>query len=297
MSDRGGWGVLAALCLIGGAATASSDLPLPLPASSAVPGGVAVLTLGPPGPSGEPAPRVSYHGDRVMVLPQTDHWVAVIGIPLTAAPGQDSISIERAEATSATLPFEIAPKQYREQRLTVPPAQVDLSARDLARYQREHARLAAALATFAARAPASLRLRAPIPGIRSSSFGSRRVFNGEARAPHTGMDIAAPTGTPIRAAAAGSVIDTGNYFFDGNTVLIDHGQGLITLYCHLSVIGARVGEQVRAGQIIGKVGATGRVTGPHLHFGVALNRVFVDPAWFLPPPEHAGEPASGAHRD
>jgi murein DD-endopeptidase MepM/ murein hydrolase activator NlpD len=266
----------AVIAILTAVATAAASAPATdLPHSESVPGGVRIIALSGPHPA-------SFHQHRVMVISRAGKWLAVVGIPLDAAAGQGTLDVQDEAAHT----FPIGPKTYTVQRLTVAPSQVDLSPQDASRAAQERTRIHAAVATFSPAAPVSLALRQPVPGIRSSSFGLRRVFNGEARNPHTGMDIAAPTGTPIVAAADGTVVDTGHYFFNGNTVIIDHGQGLLTVYCHLSAIGVQIGAAVQRGQAIGKVGMTGRVTGPHLHFAVVLNQEFVDPALFLPPPRH-----------
>ena len=290
-----------------------SKATLPFPVSRAVPGGVAVVPLG----AARRAPKAIWNGIPVLVTGSSSGWFAVLGIPLHTL--QDRLVLEvqdtvpgatragnqastrdkgkardvETTAPAGKVPSEasstglrridvpIQPHQYAEQHLKVAPGQVTLSKEVLSRHLRERKQSARVMATWTEPVPASLQLHQPVPGVRSSSFGLRRFFNGQSRNPHGGMDIAAPVGTPVKAAAPGVVIDTGDYFFNGNTVWVDHGAGLLTMYCHLDRIRARVGQRVRTGDVIGTVGKTGRVTGPHLHWSVCLNRTMVDPALFL----------------
>ena len=250
-----------------------------LPKQRVSAGGIAMIGLG----VAAQTPRASFNGVPVLVVQDGAQWTAVVGIPLAAQPGHASLHVQRDAAPEASVSFAIRPFHYAEQRLKVAPGHVDLAAQDQTRYERERGHTAEVMATFTPEQPASLRLRLPASGRASSSFGLRRVFNGQARNPHSGMDIAAPHGAPVLAAASGVVIDTGDYFFNGNTIWLDHGSGLLTMYCHLSAIQVKVGEQVKAGSKIGQVGATGRATGAHLHWSVSLNRAMVDPALLLGP--------------
>lgn len=254
-----------------------------LPREARVPGGLALLDLG---TGDEPPGEVWFGAYRAPVVRGPEGWRAIVGIPLATAPGRH---VARLVTTlpgdpGRELPFDVEPKQYAEQQLKVEPRKVDPLPEDMKRIEAESARSERALATYSGDLEPTWRWSAPVPGRRSSSFGLRRVFNGQPRNPHSGMDIAAPTGTPIRAPAAGRVLDTGDFFFNGLTVFVDHGGGLVTMYCHLSRIDVQPGEVVAAGALLGLVGATGRVTGPHLHWGVAVNRAMVDPALLLADP-------------
>jgi len=250
-----------------------------LPKFSAVPGGVTVVKLG----AGSALPAARFMGNRVLVLGEESEWLAVVGIPLETSAGEKlALTIEHADRAPAVVRIAVGAKRYAIQRLTVKPGQVELSPEDLARYQLERVHLSDMRKTFTDTEPDALALMQPCEGARSNTFGQRRFFNGQSRNPHNGMDIPAPDGAPVVAAGESQVIDVGDYFFSGNTVILDHGRGFLTLYAHLSAVEVAPGDRVATGARIGRVGATGRVTGPHLHFSVYLNSVAVDPGLFLP---------------
>lgn len=263
------------LCLFAVGVSAQTTLKR-LPPSLLVPGGVAVV------PTAAQAAAAYYEGERVMLAQYEGAQYAIIGLALSAKPGMHTFTLETSDGTQETLGFRVAAKTYTEQRLTIKnQRQVNPNAEDMVRIRAESAEMNAAFSSWDETLTPTLTLSIPVDGVRSSSFGHRRFFNDQPRAPHSGMDIAAPEGTPIHAPAEGVVRSTGNYFFNGNTIILDHGHGLISLYCHMNTIDVEVGTQVSAGELIGRVGQTGRVTGPHLHWSVNLNNTRIDPAFFL----------------
>ncbi|WP_259756901.1 M23 family metallopeptidase [Pseudomonas sp. GCEP-101] len=243
-----------------------------------VPGGVAVVQLG----QDAAVPTATFQGKPVLVVREEGRdWIAIVGIPLTAKAGSQQIVVKQAGA-SRNLGFSVGSKHYKEQRIRLSNTrQVNPLPEDLKRINRELAEQTEAYRSFSPGTPSNLVLDKPVNGPLSSPFGLRRFFNGEERNPHSGLDFAVPAGTPIKTPAAGKVILIGNYFFNGNTVFVDHGQGFISMFCHMSKIDVKLGDQLARGDVVGRVGATGRATGPHMHWNVSLNDTRVDPAIFI----------------
>lgn len=252
-----------------------------LPTHAPVPGGVAVIDLG-PAAAGKPTAR--WNEQPLAVVADNGRWHALLGIPLDTLPAPLEITVTGPDGPRR-LSIAVGVKNYPEQRLTIKDRRkVEPDPADLARIEREKAHTDRIKQHFSATGPEATAFARPAAGRLSSRFGLRRIFNGQPRNPHSGLDFAAPAGAPVRAPAAGTVADAGDYFFNGQTVFIDHGQGLISAYMHLSRIAVRPGQRVAAGELIGAVGSTGRSTGAHLHWTVILNGTAVDPELFLAPP-------------
>lgn len=252
-----------------------------LPQASNVPGGVALVALGRTA-SNSNKPQAWLGDQAVLVTSNKKQWVAVVGLPLNIKPGSHALRVKIGEATK-TFTFKIKAKKYPEQHITIQDkGKVELSPEDEARAVREIAAIKQLKLHWRDDENTDMEFIIPAQGRLSGNFGLRRVFNGQPRSPHAGLDVAIPRGTPIMSSAAGTVLAVDDYFFNGKTIFVDHGNGLITLYCHLDQFDVQAGDAVSKGQQLGLSGMTGRSSGPHLHWSVILNGAMVNPALFIP---------------
>jgi murein DD-endopeptidase MepM/ murein hydrolase activator NlpD len=250
-----------------------------LPNAQAVPGGIAVVTLN---ASSEPRPTAHYRKHPVLITEHEGRWTALIGVPLDASTGEHHLGWKRPQQAEVQSRFQVVAKDYPEQHITIKDKRkVNPEKRDYDRIRKESERLGHARKIWRDTTFSDLELQLPVEGRRSSAFGLKRFYNEQPRKPHSGLDIAAAEGSPVVAPLGGVVILTGDLFFSGNTVFLDHGQGLLSSYAHLSKVLVSTGDHLSSGQMLGRVGQTGRATGPHLHWSVYLNQTRIDPALLL----------------
>ncbi len=249
-----------------------------LPEQLAVPGGIIKIAVA---KITQPMPKVFFYNNRTLVTANSTDWLAIVGIPLSAKVGEHQITIKTNTKTWQKK-FSITDKDYPAQYLTIKKKRMvtGFTAEDLVKINADKKIMTKAKKIWTEQA-IDAGFIAPVDGRLSSLFGLKRFFNDIPKRPHNGLDIAAPTGTPILAPASAKVINVGNFYFNGNTVFLDHGQGLLSAYLHMNEITVKPGQQIKQGQFLGTVGETGRVTGPHLHWIVYLNKVPVDPALFI----------------
>jgi murein DD-endopeptidase MepM/ murein hydrolase activator NlpD len=264
-------------------APAQAPFAVSLTARSMQPGEVVMFTIIAP----NSATRIdirAFDQDWPAYRAEGNTWQALLGIDLDRAPGTYPVVITAGSgSTSAhvTRTLAVVAKKFLTRTLTVDDAYVNPPDTVMARINEEAARLTKLWQTVTPERLWTTPFVPPVPDPANSAFGSRSVFNGEARSPHTGADFLSPAGEDVKAPSAGTVVLAENLYFSGNTVILDHGLGLYSQFAHFSEIGVKVGDRVEPGQIVGKVGATGRVTGPHLHWAIRLNGARVDPLSLL----------------
>lgn len=247
------------------------------------PGELVVLTLTVPAAAG--TPRVQAF-DRPLSPARIDPttWEVLVGIDLEAKPGTYAVAIEAGSGASVartTYSLVVAPKTFPTRKLTVDENFVNPPASAQERIARDSARLSD---VWQHPSPSQLWSGAfvrPVPNEANSAFGTRSVYNGQPRSPHSGADFLSPAGTPVKAPNSGEVVLADDLYFTGGTIVIDHGLGLFSLFAHLSEMEVHQGDHVKTADIIGRVGATGRVTGPHLHWMVRVGGARVDPLSLL----------------
>ena len=248
---------------------------------SSVPGGVGIVDLG---ESSDPRPQARYGSKNVLIIEQDGHWKGLVGLSLKTLPGNYIVSyqIEKDSSTYKEVSVKVKPKTYPEQRIKMKQKKyVSPDKKQLARINSEKKHMGKLFKIWR-HTDVSVDLSWPVDGPLSSPFGLRRFFNDQPRNPHSGIDIAAPEGTDIVMPSDGIIIDTGDYYFNGKTVFVDHGQGMISMFNHMRKIAVKTGDKLIRGDKIGEIGQTGRVTGPHLHWSLSLNEARVDPMLFLP---------------
>lgn len=282
MTGAARYAVFAALALHGLLGALFPTISFALPREARVPGGVALISLG--AADTQDKPRAWLDEQPVWVARKNQQWWAIVGIGLDALPGRRELRVA-TQTGERTVRFDVASKRYPEQRITLKDSsRVSLSPENEARALAEIARIQEIKRTWhdgPVVDEQAYRFILPTEGRRASQFGLRRFFNNEPRAPHNGMDLAVPRGTAVKASADGTVLAVDDYFFNGKTVFVDHGNGLITMVCHLDQIDVRADQAITRGDMLGRAGRTGRASGPHVHWSVVLNGVMVDPALFI----------------
>ena len=252
---------------------------LALAAFTANQGSAVQLTL--PNEPGSKSVEVIWQNKKIPAFHIHDGWTTIVGVDLDTKAGDHKadvvLTMEDGRVEHRDMTIKVLATKYPTTELKVDEKYVELSKADLARANRESKETEAIYAITTNEMLFDQAFTIPIPGGTGTNFGHRRVFNGEPRAPHAGADLRATTGTPIRSTNRGRVALAKNLFFTGNTVIIDHGLGIYSLYAHLSRIDVKRGDIVQNGQVVGLAGATGRVTGPHLHWGMRVQGARVDP--------------------
>ena len=248
------------------------------PQTNPVPGGIVLLPLD----NNHIADSARFNNRKLALVSDEKAQYLLIGLSLNTKPGTHYIKISNNQGKTEKLSFDVKPKTYKAQHLTIKnKRKVNPYEKDMTRILSEKKRKSKAKKIWTSEITQADFI-VPVDGRISSIFGLRRFFNEQPRRPHSGLDIAAPQGTPIKAVESGTVIEAGDFFFSGNMVYLDHGQGLISLYAHMHTVSVKPGDKIKKGQKIGTVGETGRVTGPHLHLAIIANQTTVDPLQFLP---------------
>jgi murein DD-endopeptidase MepM/ murein hydrolase activator NlpD len=275
-----GFAVLGAGCWVLGTAhlTAVDAIEITARSRAMQPGELVVLTIALP-QHAAPVKMVNvraFDRDASAFADGDRQWRALVGIDLGVKPGTYPVTVG-AGGLTAQYDLVVAPHRFPTRRLTVDEAFVTPPPSEEERIARDAQLLADTWKHPAAERFWGDHFARPVPGVANSAFGSRSIFNGKARTPHGGADFMSPTGTPIHAPNAGRIVVARNLYYSGNTVVIDHGLGLFSMLAHMSAVDVREGDSVTADQIVGKVGATGRVTGAHLHWAVRAAGARIDP--------------------